>query len=64
MMESGKKHRNDLEIVTRWESSSEEEKIMAIRDAAGSDPESAIIPVLFGIGSSRFAVRNEAKKRP
>nr|NJM01355.1 hypothetical protein [Desulfobacula sp.] len=61
-MESGKNHDNGLEIIARWESFSEEEKIMAIRDLAGSGPELAIAPVLSGITSSRFAVRNEAKK--
>lgn len=62
MVESSKRHQNSFEIQAKWSSYSEEEKIIIIRDAANSDPELAIIPILDGITSYQFAVRNEARK--
>ena len=61
-MESGKNHRSDRDIMAQWNNFSEEEKIMVIQDAGKLDPELAIIPVLSGVTSYHFAVRNEAKK--
>jgi adenylate cyclase class 1 len=61
-MESGKKQHNDPDIMIKWNTFSEEEKIMAIRDSAELDPEIAINPAFSGITSYHFAVRNEAKK--
>ncbi|OGR53647.1 MAG: adenylate cyclase [Desulfobacula sp. RIFOXYB2_FULL_45_6] len=61
-MESRKKRHKDPENKAHWDSLSEEEKIMILRDAVETIPELAIIPVLAGITSYQFAVRNEAKK--
>ena len=61
-MESSKKQHNDPDIMIKWNTFSEEEKIMAIRDSAELDPEMAMNPAFSGITSYHFAVRNEAKK--
>lgn len=66
MTESDKKdhhmdHIMDM-IEAKWNSLSQEEKILAIRDAVQSKSEQSIMIILAGIESYQFAVRNEARK--
>ncbi len=45
-----------------WEKISEEEKVSFLENSVGRDPEEAILPVLAGITSYHFSVRNTARK--
>ena len=45
-----------------WEKLSEEQKVEFLKDCYGLDPEKAIVPVIAGITSFHFEVRNTARK--
>ena len=47
---------------SKWELFSEEERAAVVKDAAVLEPEIAIMPVLAGITSYNFVVRNNARK--
>ncbi len=47
---------------SQWEQLSEGDKTLFIKNAAKFEPEIAIIPVLIGLASYHFAVRNNARK--
>jgi adenylate cyclase class 1 len=46
----------------QWEKLSEEEKAVVVQKSARLDPSLAILPVLAGIASYHFSVRNSARK--
>jgi adenylate cyclase, class 1 len=47
---------------TQWEQLSEGDKALVVKNAAKLEPEHAILPVLTGITSFHFGVRNNARK--
>ncbi len=47
---------------TQWEQLSEEDKALVVKNAANLEPHIAILPILFGITSYHFTVRNNARK--
>jgi len=47
---------------SQWEEISEGDKAIVVKNAAVLEPEVAILPVLAGINSHNFAVRNNARK--
>jgi len=47
---------------SQWEKLSEEEKAVVVENSSDSEPSLAILPVLAGITSYHFSVRNNARK--
>ncbi|MCP4672996.1 MAG: adenylate cyclase [Desulfobacula sp.] len=61
-MASVKSDFNFNTFETQWENLSEGDKALVVKNAAKLDPEIAIFPVLAGIISYHFTVRNNARK--